>query len=137
MPIRQSAFETNSSSMHSIVLSKIEPGDILDIPTPDANGNIVVGTGYKFGWGYETYNDFDAKLAYLVISWRENSYEMMDKLKKVIKKFTKGELVYCDGTGYIDHQSTDIADREILTEEDIVAFLFNPKTSLIIDNDNH
>jgi hypothetical protein len=137
MPIRQSAFETNSSSMHSIVLSKIEPGDILDIPTPDANGNIVVGTGYEFGWGYETYNDFYTKLAYLIISNSREGYPEIDTLKRIIKKFTKGELVYPEYAGDIDHQSSDMAKNTLKTEEDIVAFLFNPKTTLIIDNDNH
>lgn len=135
MPTRRNAFETNSSSMHSIVMADIRPGDILIIPTPNDQGNIVPDLSYEFGWGYEEYNDFWAKLAYFIID-NQNINERIDMLKNVIKKYTKGNLVIGEISGYIDHQSCGETGK-IRNEKDLVNFLFNDKVLLIIDNDNH
>lgn len=62
--IRQSAFETNSSSSHSITISY---GDY----TPDKlyveNGVLEIYTG-EFGWEHEDYYDAATKAAYC-LTW--------------------------------------------------------------------
>jgi len=56
--IRQSVFETNSSSAHSISLGK-DTGKqfLLDTLYPDQNGTITL-TGGEFGWDWFKENRF-------------------------------------------------------------------------------
>ena len=42
-----------------------------------------------------------------------------------------------DDYSYIDHQSFEVASDELCTQDDIINFIFNPDSVLIIDNDNH
>lgn len=74
------AFETNSSSCHSISITN--DSQLNDIPIPDENGNISLYGG-EFGWEYEVYSDFYSKAAYLMVyirDWVKN--ESLAKLFK-------------------------------------------------------
>lgn len=57
--IRKCVFETNSSSTHSICISK-EPVVLSDI-----NGKVVSFTHGEFGWEESTYHDLWSKASYL------------------------------------------------------------------------
>ena len=53
---------------------------------------------------------------------------------KLVKK--ANEIVY-EVEGYIDHQSSDVADDAFETEDQLKHFIFNQDSCLTIDNDNH
>ena len=67
-----------------------------------------------------------------------------DKLKNIIKEFT-GATLHLDTSegnyavlGSIDHQSYDVA-ADLLkgSDKEIIEFIFNPASTLVIDHDNH
>lgn len=144
--IRRSVFETNSSSTHSITINNL--GDLLDMLIPDESGNVILYGG-EFGWEVEDYNDSQSKASYLAIYARYYSSEPnLEKiLKEVIKEQTKCKKVvfgfsedYDMLNGcYIDHQSIENKAFHHLFEnkEMLRQFIFNPKSVLHTDNDNH
>lgn len=141
--IRKSCFETNSSSSHSI---SVNSGELNDTIRLDGDGNIRL-TGGTFGWGYESHNDALTKANYLAVDAAQcDDRTLLKKLKRIIKEFTgaKGVILnishnhISENFSYIDHQSVGTGVN-ILRESDekIRQFLFNRKSELIIDNDNH
>ena len=62
--IRNNVFETNSSSVHSLVINSegLEPSNLKIDPKTD---HIIVNTQY-FGTEYNIYNDQEDKLSYLI-----------------------------------------------------------------------
>lgn len=137
--VRRGMFETNSSSSHSIVLSKSKQltGKILA-----EDGRIVIRPG-EFGWGVDRHTDAYTKASYCLTAWSNND-GLMDLLRKVIEKHTgmpvtlvtRSDDIDSGDWGYIDHQSIGMLDDVVKTEEDLERFIFGPST-LIIDNDNH
>lgn len=136
--IRSSVFETNSSSTHSIAISKM----------PIIIGeNICFNIG-EFGWENDTADTAD--YLYTAILEQDNSSELLNKLKEILdkhsikyefeepiyEKFTYSDdeyLVY----GYIDH-SCELADfiDTILNDEDLLMrYLFGDST-VYTGNDN-
>lgn len=162
--IRNSVFETNSSSSHSLSIVKrgvIKPST-LSVDT-DKKVHVTLG---DFGWGYEELCTQEEKLSYLctMIAMTEGAKcKQPDQLYKtagfrqinsVIKDHCKCNGVIIDdmGTydraykriawnGYIDHQSyedyTTLNDFLQHYNVDILNVLFNNKITIIIDNDNH
>lgn len=140
--IRHSAFETNSSSMHSIS---------VDSTTRNMEkfGDTVEVTLGEFGWGYESYNDPLSKLSYVLTYIHTCSNELEDSiyepwLREAIKDYCGSEIVLTNSDGYIDHQSVSmLAENDIIINDEatfkknVIDFIFNPKYTLIIDNDNH
>lgn len=140
---RQSVFETNSSSSHSITIS--DTTELLDSITPDKDGNIVL-TGGQFGWEIEDYEDALSKANYCAVDVHGNDdYEQM--LIDVIKEHTGAKNVIFDFTtdysqdednySYIDHQSYGTTHEAFSSNETLKAFIFNPNSVLRTDNDNH
>lgn len=68
---------------------------------------------------------------------------LVQMLERVIKRGTKCEQVKFvpdsgyDRWGYIDHQSTDVPYTVFTDEDTLFRFIFNPRSELHIDNDNH
>lgn len=156
---RHGVFETNSSSSHSISLDYSPQYLIPDVELT-VDGNLEVTCG-EFGWGYESYTDFYSKLAYLMTDIFKNYEYNADNgdnadinndaaredqnfiavencIKKHIPQVNKLVVVPLDDRyypyGYIDHQSIGVASEAY---DDLDAYLFNTRTILIIDNDNH
>ena len=88
--IRQNIFETNSSSTHSIVVSKENP-----IPgTPNIygasyatyeDGVLRLSEDNSFGWGWEVLSEWLDKFAYAVAELQYNENELEEMLEKVKK----------------------------------------------------
>ena len=154
--IRTGMFQTNSSSVHSIVLGNWKgKEDIIEvknsvskivtvfkIPTYLVHDNDT----YQFGWGYDEYTDMPTKIAYAYL-W--NKLKNKKKNIKLIESYiiarlkTQGfskikkigwEYKIGDNASYIDHQSLEDDSLEPLITNPW--FLFNPKSKLIISNDN-
>ena len=144
--IRQSVFETNSSSSHSLSICHNTTGMYDTIP-PDENGVISL-TGGEFGWGYEKYNDPYDKACYIAVGLMAS--EMMnapeyDRFISLMKEHTGAkEIIFNfstnwkdDNNSYIDHQSSYAFREAFDSDQDLKDFLFNRGSQLIIDNDNH
>lgn len=135
--IRRSVFETNSSSVHSITITK----DTIDANVMGFNdGDLIEVDAGEFGWGVERHRDQYTKLSYLVMMALETEgsecetveqfYETEGfqkinseiasycackgvtvpglKIEKHTCKNSKGvEGFYIEHDGYIDHQSCD------------------------------
>jgi hypothetical protein len=154
--IRVGIFQTNSSSVHSIVLGDLKNKEdiievkksiskditIFKIPTYLVDDNDI----YEFGWGYDEYTDVPTKVAYTYI-W--NKLRNKNKNIKLIENYIiaklrsqgfnklkkiKWEYKIGDGASYIDHQSLEDDSLEFLIT--CPEFLFNPGSKLIISNDN-
>lgn len=133
--IRQSVFETNSSSMHS--LSIIGSDRINKGITSDT----IVEYG-EFGWGYDTLDTPIEKISYLITQY-QNQEDMIDMIKRAFKNYTGFELIIRESSdnwypkGYIDHESLGMICEYITDENSIVDIVFNDKYTIVIDNDNH
>lgn len=130
--IRNSVFETNSSSTHSISIGGGNPDRISEF---NSLGKYIDEDNYLhikfmgFGWGYDFYCDAYTKLVYLIQmiclthgidldSWwtvNKSPEHVMNNLNDVdewewinnyIRKWFGIEGIYIDSVdGYIDHQS--------------------------------
>ena len=133
--IRRNCFETNSSSSHSISLSR-NAAQFTSFE-PDADGVVRLGSG-EYGWGYDTFTSAWSKADYAAIDF--DSYDQATAaLVELIKIMTGAKAVEINVTGYIDHQSIGIA-RNIYDNdgvEGLCNFIFNTGSTLTIDNDNH
>jgi hypothetical protein len=152
--VRQKAFETNSSSAHSITIAA---GDFVpDTLYVDDAGVCEIHSG-EFGWEIEDYYDAATKAAYC-LTWLKsmsNPDEDEEMFVKVIKEMTGAKEVrfvpaFTDETksqfdfwqwGYIDHQSGPGEGGALCeawaSEEALKSFIFNTSSVLHTDNDNH
>lgn len=138
--VRHSVFETNSSSTHSI---SIASGDFVPDHLYEENGVVVVYPG-EFGWEEEEYYDAQTKASYCLTHVK--SYENQrdeDLLREVIESVTGKKVEFRPSSckynpwGYIDHQSSDVPKEAFASSEDLKDFIFNPRSVLRTDNDNH
>ncbi len=146
--IRNSVFETNSSSCHSISIGE---SDVYDSVIPDENGDIILEP-MEFGWEQERYNDPYTKMVYMWIyindwsGWNED--EFMETFQRVVCGHTGASSVIMVAdenapewrrSGYIDHQSVESNDYHHLFYDDnlLKQFLFDSDSWLVTDNDNH
>ena len=139
--IRSKVFETNSSSTHSI---SIEGGTYVPDTFPVQDGVCKVYPG-EFGWEEAIFHAPEAKASYCltyvktVVGKDEAPAKM---LIGVLAEATrcKVEFVPEPGNciwGYIDHQSYNVCGEAFESAEQLRDFIFNPKSYLETDNDNH
>ncbi len=152
--IRRGTFETNSSSTHSICITKEDKN--VKIPEK-LRVNI---RNYEFGWEYDKYLSTDEKFAYLVMGivsgWDDNFIEdskRLDKLLKMLKNIgvnsihIEGLDIVCYGDsgtyydpydGYVDHASEMEEMVEVLleNEEMLKRYLFSNDSFILTGNDN-
>lgn len=134
--IRSSVFETNSSSTHSIAISK----------APVVAGKYIsFGIG-EFGWENDTADTAD--YLYTAILEQNNSSELLNKLKDILDKhsieykFEEPRYVkssygeYLD-YGYIDHgyELGEFLDAVLNNEDLLMRYLFGDST-VYTGNDN-
>jgi hypothetical protein len=149
--IRSECFESNSSSTHSI---SINTGSFYadNDDYKQLYGDKIELTGGEFGWEVESYNDFITKANYCaqdqwsgdvseeIVLPKDAPKSNIQILKEVIEEVT-GLPVEFDAisldTGYVDHQSQGTTGVLFLNKEDLKSFLFNDKSVLYTDNDNH
>jgi hypothetical protein len=143
--IRHGVFETNSSSCHSISISEDSDG-LMDVIYPNGDGKIELEGG-EFGWQEEEFNDALTKANYCYID-NFHYQDRLDRLVKVISDQTgvKKENIVLNASldysttrnwSYIDHQSAGTSFEAFESDEKLRQFIFNPKSILRTDNDNH
>ncbi len=143
--IRTNAFETNSSSCHTVTVGNT---GTYEGKAPDSDGVVRFYSG-EFGWDQTTYTDVDSRLSYAWIyatEWANSDPTFLERFKEVVCEHTGGTDVEpmrsgCTyyPAGYIDHQSVEdgqlhyiFADRATLK-----SFLFDAGSTIVTDNDNH
>ena len=157
--IRKNVFETNSSSTHSLVISKKDREYNYALPIED-DGTLIIPFG-EFGWGPEILAAPIEKLSYLITD-RSGLYDIPEELKnesdeaiydyimeeseairdivEVVKsccpevkevRFELGDS--WNPFGYVDHQSHGTSYEEDLSIEEIA---FSNKVIIMIANDN-
>lgn len=130
--IRNSVFETNSSSSHSLVFSKKNRGYSYDLPV-DENGVLVIPYG-EFGWGPDILKTPIEKLSYLITDHGGIDDDIIEMIKTKCPKVKEVETEPVDSywpEGYVDHESVGTS-RGVSPEE----LVFNNSIIVIIDNDN-
>lgn len=148
--IRKNIFETNSSSSHSLIVTKIDDIDIINLNNIDLdeNGKFIIGD-------YEScYNrspdaplfHFQDKLKYLVAAYQDNQNamrELEDIAIKVIPGCTGFVYNYVDGWGdtfygYVDGESREMVKKFFNTHNvSFEDFLLNKKYVIILDGDEY
>ncbi len=140
LQIRRSVFETNSSSTHSICVTK---NNVLD----QLQDKIVFTIG-GFGWEWEIYYTPTEKASYLYTAILvEESNDLIDKIKSILDannikyefetpKYSTGEYKYLE-KGYVDH-SNELGDfLTICDDEDkLMRYLFSSESFILTGNDN-
>ena len=136
--IRKGVFETNSSSVHSLQISKdgLEPSN-LEI---NKDGNIEVEFG-AFDKDERIYNTQYEKLQYLLsfIAYNRGFYCSTSDLDDLYECYDFNDVceTICDYTGakgivivggkdaYIDHQSMDDCVIDYWYQDNVINFIFN------------
>lgn len=107
--IRHSVFETNSSSCHSLALTKGDNGKLSKLYTDyqlDENGNLHFNGG-EYAWGFDILSDFQSKFDYVMTyAIRKCShYEFLDLMKSLHDVTQFNQLYYFDQlVGYWDEE---------------------------------
>lgn len=151
--IRRSCFETNSSSMHSIVVTEND----IHIPIDNAYNHVYVGNNgeislpyeieYGYGRGFQPLSSFADKLSYALCEYlgyasEEEKPAILDEFREIcrihVENFSDFDMDQLDDIGWIDHQSAGrlksfIRDHKISLEE----FLTNEKYQIIVDGDEY
>lgn len=150
--IRKNVFETNSSSSHSLTLSK---GDLVAEPFPAEvlRQGILHLCKSEYGWEWYRYYDAEEKARYLLTQihyadipggnaeavTNELRAEMpeFDMLCRVIEEHTGVVVRVIPGSsGYVDHDSQGVG-RELFNDEaQLKAFLFGSTSYIETGNDN-
>jgi len=160
--IRHKAFETNSSSTHSICVCDIDESRI-EAGFEKYNGEEFTGIGSgEYGWDQDSFNGFWNKLDYMFIQLEsmenktgpEYAQSGQALLDWIIKEFeSRGKTItlrrvglnenakysWERGEGYIDHQSvgTEEVNAVLSSQKSLLNFLFNDDCYFETDNDNH
>lgn len=142
--IRNNMFETNSSSTHSLCISK-EEFDRTLIPK-----YLNIRANEEFGWSQETYCDPESKANYLFqvlydCDCQAEIEALTEKINNIAQKynvrisFPKPEAdkfgMYTDG--YVDHAGDAVPFvQELIDDEDkLCRFLFNPNSCIYTGSD--
>lgn len=141
MQIRDSIFETNSSSTHSFVIRPdklINNEEYEQVEFKRKPKIMYIPTG-GFGWGYEELSDWKDRASYLATY----AYEINDQTEResAIAEFEEVMSKYLlvpvkirwYENSHIDHQSLDVAEELF---KDIINTVFRKNGVIIIDNDN-
>ena len=143
--IRNSVFETNSSSVHAICVSS---------KPVDARGLTVKLRIGKFGWEHEWYQDIDSRASYIYTAacyiYGKDFYKQFKELLEPydIKvecygddraRFSNwGSDEYYLDNGYIDHgdELQGFVDRCLGDADTLIRFIFGEESFVMTTNDN-
>lgn len=160
--IRCGVWQTNSSSEHSVSISKKK---MMNFALPELDEeDYLVACFDEFGWEIRSYNSPMIKLSYALTMvamvhshefYSEEEFYELDDFK-MIEDVVKNKISDCKGIqmaehsfdnefcgidGYIDHQSYECYSclQDFLNDYDITLedFIFNADVILQTDNDNH
>lgn len=133
--IRKGTFETNSSSVHSICISKKPVGDV--------KGKKISFYLGEYGWEYESVDVADYLYTAIMSKSNPDSDELLNKLKSILDKY---EIDYtfqpeekASRWWGIDHseETIDFVNAVLDNEDLLLRCLFNDDSVVYTGNDNH
>lgn len=139
--IRRGVFETNSSSTHSICITK---NTFLD----RSAGYVEFEFG-EFGWETRKLRSVDQKASYLytaAVSFDQyGKTNYIEKIKRILDKndigyeFFKRDESYTFGNGYVDHSGDlNIFLEDVCNDEGkLLRYLFSSESFILTGNDNN
>ena len=144
--IRKGVFETNSSSSHSIVITKEDKplNGLIEYKYLDDKGKMRMWH-HELEFGrtpFAILSNWEGRLRYAIASKHDSMLNEIEELcYKRIAGFTGFEFDRSNwgdslDYGYVDHQSYGLLDR-ILDETTLEDFIFNDKYIVIIDGDEY
>ena len=138
LQVRHGVFETNSSSVHTFILSQE--------PFKGAYPATVVFTFDEFGWEFDSYDDMWNKASYLYTALANlYSYE---EAKDMLSSMLLPLGIQCEfappskdsyyNMGYIDHidECEDFIKNVMQSPETLCQFLFDNRSYIHTGNDN-
>lgn len=146
--VRQNVFETNSSSMHSLVVSNKDRGYDYNLPV-DKNGVLTISFGV-FGWEPEILKEPLEKISYVItdrcsigsLDFDEKEAleseivkEVIDLIKSRCPNVKDVKIQRANSYrpyGYVDHQSQGTSYED----KDLEHLIFSNSVIIIINNDN-
>ena len=150
LQIRKGVFETNSSSSHSIVVTK-EPKNVGVVHNSwhvHSDGEMsFYDFDLSFGRSFDILADWYGRLRYYIAEFIEGEGEELDRLTEICRKHIDGfdhfefPIYTWDDTvdyGNIDHQSAGLL-RHVLSDQNISPedFIFNDRYIVIVDGDEY
>ena len=146
--IRKSLFETNSSSVHCVAISK----DSVDCNKFPKEIKLVDELSFDWGTG-ESYHDPDSKFTYIIIPIRDAvQFKDDDFIQRAMEYYTKiittlnnnnvktpDNMLKCAKNSYIDHSYcvfSEILPSLAEDEDRLLRFLFNNDSYIETGNDN-
>lgn len=148
--IRKGVFESNSSSSHSLVITKSTEVESLD-DVWMRDGMIQIWGDVEFGRSPNApLTDFDGKLKYLIAVYfqhKDKIAEIVETVKRIVpdckgiefpEQYLRGSDSYVADYGYIDHQSSHIL-RNYLEKHNVSfeEFLTNKRYVMVLDGDEY
>ena len=132
--IRENAFETNSSSIHAIVINRTAPRDIHSL---DNLTQCFEPVG-EFGWEPERYDMAEEKLDYLLqaIYATNRNGHCEDRLKEILG--LDQNLEFLPPSGYVDHDfELDDFVSDLFNDEELMKdFIYGTDSFVDTGNDN-
>ena len=134
--IRKNTFETNSSSIHSLVIYKHTDRSLSEL-------DFKIGTYGQYGWDFEKYYDTYSIIEYLYIAALDATRDdIIEKLKEWLPNCTFTEPKVCSDEyekwyhidGYVDHAYELPFDQIFESKETLADLIFEGE--LITGNDN-
>ena len=151
--IRQSVFETNSSSSHSIVVKKKGGYDTSSMQEECNQGIIRLWEAeMDFGRGFELLHNWEGRLRYAIAYYadRPSIVEgLLEALRKRVPGFRDVSFHFSRGNdydengirrypGWVDHQSYGVLDIALREEEiSLDEFVLNDKYMVVVDGDEY
>lgn len=136
--IRKGVFETNSSSTHSICITR--NNDAITLPEK------VVFAGRDFGWEQDIHYDTESKAAYLYTAICQlGDYKMLDKSKLIqfiadtlADNGVDYEFIEMVDEFYIDHvgELMEFVTSVCHSKRRLLRFLFSAESFIVTGNDN-
>lgn len=135
--IRQGIFETNSSSVHTIVIPKSAVIDVNKLKLPK---KIDISSERIYGWEWCRYKDLEDKLSYLVAainSLDDDNAAYLAILEKYLKELGTEELII-NTHSFIDHGylCQDFVDFVLSDPSRLHRYLFSEESTVSTGNDN-
>jgi len=147
----RSGFVSNSSSSSFIIMGDTK--NKLLVPTLPNDEILTIpddfGGKQKFDWEVEWSSDFQSKMNYCIVQAMQDE-KVMEKVKSALEEFLNVDEIKINLTNdwdkmnnknwaYIDHQSS-ISEGEaqivFISKENIINFIFNPESKILMGNDN-
>lgn len=148
--IRNGVFETNSSSVHSICISKSHEFE--------KQPEIYFGFG-EYGWEESALDSVEERAAYLwtgIVNYFDDDISSVEETKNQIIEMLNSEGIicefakyriekssfsdsqYCDIDGYVDHSSElgEFINAVISDKDRLLRYLLSPNSVVYTGNDN-